>query len=650
MIIKSCFICLLLNFMATSTCGSEKCRVLFKIDNLTDKKIVAEKLLETRINDVSKTDSVAKTIDAFGNSNTCVEVLYPASNTDSSWYLIKGSDSATCASVALRLEQNQIKNYIEYPVIFKSFASGLYSVNSTLWHLGSKGVDAISAWDINQGREDVIVAVCDGGVDYTHSDLDPGDRSHVITGYDFGDNDNDPMDDLPDAPDSYLSHGTHIAGIIGAIPNDSKGLSGVMRKCKIMPVKMVGSGSVKYPFTNKTVWDFSTTAFPSDVARSINYAVSNGASIINLSFGFDCDGADGKVVQTRLPALHSALRNAYYNNVLITCSMGNDYEKGNPIQYPAAFTEYVIAIGNLQENGTRWKSSSTGKHIFISAPGTSIYSTVLNPEWGFKTGTSMAAPVVAGVAGLIISQGRDRGYNLSNDDIKNILRLSAQDIGTVGFDNETSYGKVNAYNALKLLDKPNSIQQGNIVGGTATKVFSEKWIYNGDNWGIANGSYYVDVYEVKARVTFGIPFVTAPLVWMRDKESATMNFGSPNNGRQYGEITNIDRTGFNVRYAVYYIKTDAAGKEINKWYPANYSNSNFAYTALGVFDPNCDKVEAYQNFNTTSPEIINGCNVTLDNSMVSSNGSLTVNAVNSITITKEFNTVIGGTLNLEIAK
>ena len=92
------------------------------------------------------------------------------------------------------------------------------------WHLHSTSspiadIDAEEAWDINTGRNDVIIAVCDGGVDYTHPDLDPGNRSRIITGYDFGNNDNDPMDDLPDGSGRYGGHGTHIAGIIGAIPN-----------------------------------------------------------------------------------------------------------------------------------------------------------------------------------------------------------------------------------------------------------------------------------------------------------------------------------------------------------------------------------------------------------------------------------------------
>lgn len=424
-------------------------------------------------------------------------------------------------------------------------------------------------------------------MDYTHPDLDPGDRSRVITGYDFGSGDNDPMDDLGEAADSYGGHGTHIAGIIGAIPNNGQ-VAGVMWNCKIMPVKMVGGGSltISYPF-GSTEWDFSTTAFPSDVANAIDYAVNNGAHVINLSYGFASMGEPINEVILRVPLLHTAILNAYYNNVVLVASMGNEYLEGNPTNYPAAFPE-IIAVGNTRNTNppTRWESSSTGPHICISAPGRNILSTERGGGTISKTGTSMSAPVVSGVAGLIISEGMDRGFNLINNDVRHILELTAVDIAPAGFDNETGFGIVNANNALQLLDEPNELYHYNSVGGSSQKIANiQKWILSGNYYGLAAGMYLdVDQYKITKHITFEMPFCSIPQVWMRERQSACMSGASPNSGRPYSRITNVTTTGFDLEYFVYYVRSNTLGQTLNQWYPASPSLSNVAYTAVG--EPN----------------------------------------------------------------
>lgn len=227
--------------------------------------------------------------------------------------ILKDNRQAEKLVAKLKTEDGVIDAYIEKPIVFKPCVAPNdpeYQLGNQ-WYLHSLSspmadVDAEQAWNINTGRSDVIVAVCDGGVDYTHPDLDPGNRSRVIAGYDSGDDDNDPMDDLPDLdPLSYAGHGTHVAGIIGAITNNQTNVSGVMWNCKIMPIKMVGSGglTITYPF-GATDWDFSTTAFPSDVADAIDYAVNNGAKVINLSYGFSDMGTLLNDVILRVPLLY----------------------------------------------------------------------------------------------------------------------------------------------------------------------------------------------------------------------------------------------------------------------------------------------------------------------------------------------------------
>ena len=528
--------------------------------------------------------------------------LKPCTNTDSTgiWQQIIMNDYSRAPEFInlLKKEKGVLNAHIERPLPFKPCVAPNDAEYQSQWHLNSIGnpmadIRAQQAWDINKGRSDVIIAVCDGGVDYTHPDLDPGDRSRVIDGYDSGNDDNDPMDDLPtDAKLSFGGHGTHVAGIIGAITNNGslnngKNVAGVMWNCKIMPVKMVGDGSltITYPF-GSTNWDFSTTAFPSDVADAIDYAVNNGAHVINLSYGINSMGGLANDVFLRVPLLYQAILNAYNHNVVVVAAMGNEYNEGNPIEFPAFF-RIVIAVGATTNSNppSRWSNSNSGSHICVSAPGDNIISTLRGGSTGNKSGTSMAAPVVSGIAGLIISQGLDRNFNLTNDDVRHILERTADDITStgIGFDNETGYGKVNAYRALSLLNTPNVLYHGVSIGGTSVKLSTiSQWIYYGPQWGLASGIYYdVDQYQITKHITFDVPFCSIPQVWMRDRETTSLGFGNPNDGYPYAIITNITTTGFDIKYATYYVRYNSLGQAFNRWLPVEPASTKFAYTAVG---------------------------------------------------------------------
>src|SRR5690606_27678405 len=134
---------------------------------------------------------------------------------------------------------------------------------------------------------------------------------------------------------SFAGHGTRIAGVIGARTDNGQQVAGVMWNCKIMPVKMVRSGGIKIPHILD--WDWSTTAFPSDVADAIDYAINNGAHVINLSYSFPDMGWVLNEVVLRIPLLAQAINNAYQNNAVITASMGNEFGTDNSIRYPAGF-------------------------------------------------------------------------------------------------------------------------------------------------------------------------------------------------------------------------------------------------------------------------------------------------------------------------
>ena len=348
---------------------------------------------------------------------------------------------------------------------------------------------------------------------------------------------------------------------------------------------MVSSLSISFPFIG-TIFDFSTTALPSSTAMAIDYAVNHGAHVINMSYGISGLGYTLAVVTQQLSVLYDAISNAYDNNVVLVAAMGNEYQQGNPIEYPAGFYE-VIGVGQTNNSLERVETSNTGPNIDVSAPG-SYYTTSRNNSYAYLGGTSSATPVVSGVAGLIISQGMDRGFNLTNDDVKHILEITADDIESygLGWDEETGYGKVNAYNALQLLDEPNALYHYTSTGGTSVKLQTlDQWILIDGRWELAPGMYLsVDQYKITKHVVFDVPFCSIPQVWMRERQSKSLSYGNPNGGQPFCIITNVSNTGFDLEYVTYYVRYNLAGQTLNKWFPAAPASTYVAYTAVG--EPN----------------------------------------------------------------
>lgn len=209
-----------------------------------------------------------------------------------------------------------------------------------LYNHGSQGNDihAVQAWDINRGRTDVKIAVIDGGVDYNHSDLDPGNRSRVLQGTDTGDDDNDPMDSLPTSS-SWSNHGTAVTGVIGAITNNNTGVAGVMWNCSIIPVKIASTNGLG-PFG----WN-AGGAFDWDIADGINWARNNGAHIMNMSFGGAAPGL-WELLFLGNP-IGDATYNAYQQGIVLVAAMGND-DISTP-NFPAAHP-WSIAVGATNQS------------------------------------------------------------------------------------------------------------------------------------------------------------------------------------------------------------------------------------------------------------------------------------------------------------
>ena len=258
----------------------------------------------------------------------------------------------------------------------------------------------------------VKVAVMDTGVDYLHPELAP----NYAGGFDFVNNDPDPMDDN--------GHGTHVSGIIAAA-RDGVGMLGVAPSSSIYALKVLGSNGVG-------TW--------SGIIAGLEWSVGQGISVANLSLGSTVD--PGLTVR-------AAFENAAKAGVFLVASAGNGGAGVDTVNYPGKF-DSVVAVGSTTSMNDRSSFSSTGPNVELTDPGSAIYSTILGGGYGYLSGTSMAAPHVAGVAALALSAGvpdTNADGNL-NDDLRRLLQMTAEDLGWDGRDDEFGFGLVDADAAL----------------------------------------------------------------------------------------------------------------------------------------------------------------------------------------------------------
>jgi subtilisin family serine protease len=312
-------------------------------------------------------------------------------------------------------------------------------------------IDAPEAWNISTGSSDVVVALIDSGIDYTHPDLeeniwvnedeipdndiDDDENGYIddIISWDFIENDADPKD--------LHSHGTHCSGITCAVTNNDIGIAGIACDCKVMPVRIAD-----------VYWDTTLDI----VAKGIKYAADNGADVISMSFGW----------YSPYNLLEDAVDYAYERDVVLVASAGNDGIQ-NKI-YPAAFSN-VIGVAGINRNNNRlnyyyeivnvWIISNYGSWVDVAAPAQEIFSTMptynvlynsilgLDLNYDYLTGTSMAAPLVAGLAALI----KSRNHSLKPSEIKSIIIENVEP-----YDSEYDLGSgcVNAYKVLKAINQP----------------------------------------------------------------------------------------------------------------------------------------------------------------------------------------------------
>ncbi len=335
-------------------------------------------------------------------------------------------------------------------------------------------IDADMAWGVSTGSSSVLVAVIDTGVDYNHPELaaniwtNPGEipgngvdddgNGYVddVHGYDFYNDDGDPMDDH--------GHGTHCSGTIGAIGDNGIGVAGVNWTVKIMALKFIGAGG---------------SGPTSAAAEAVDYAVMMGADLTSNSYG------GGAYLQT----FYDAIQGAGVANQAFVAAAGNDGLNTDVTpHYPSTYDlANIIAVAATDHNDARASFSNYGlTTVDLGAPGVDILSTLPGNSYGLGSGTSMATPHVSGVCALI----RAVSPAIPVAQMKTVL-LNATDPVASMQGRTVSGGRLNAFFAIA---EPDDVEPDPILDLATTSPTSNTmgltWTATGDDGSVGTASYY----------------------------------------------------------------------------------------------------------------------------------------------------------------
>lgn len=352
-------------------------------------------------------------------------------------YRINFTNYATVDALITGIESLPFVDFAEkYPLCSEYHTPN--DLHAQQWYLPM--VNAQSGWDFTTGSSNVKIAIVDNGVAMDHEDLNASiyvnnaEASGLplvdddlngfvddVNGFDVSNQDADPRPPNGSSNSSSWKHGTHVAGIAAASTNNAVGMAGLGYNCTIIPVKCASNSSDGGTF-NKAI-------------DGVFYGIRSGADVINMSFGTPVNSA----------VFHNMIIQASAQNIVLVAAAGND-GISDPF-YPAAYTE-VISVGATDENDVKASFSNFGNTIGVMAPGVNMYSTLIegNNTYGNINGTSMASPLVAGLAGLIQSHFPGLSAAETRSRIENGCdNISASNPGMNG---QIGSGRINVFNSL----------------------------------------------------------------------------------------------------------------------------------------------------------------------------------------------------------
>lgn len=347
---------------------------------------------------------------------------------------------------------------------------------SSCWHLNK--IQANLAWDLGFGSSNVVVSIVDDAITINHPDLqnviwvnpneipnngiDDDNNGYIddINGWDTYTNDNDPS---PHSNTPAWAHGTHCAGIAGAHTDNNIGVSAIGFGVSLMAVKTADNNGL----VNQT-WD------------GVYYSIVSGADVIS------CSWSSGSYSQTNNNIIEFGINNG---SIIVAASGNNGANLASNPKYPACYNG-VICVANTNTSDIKAGSSNYGTRIDVGAPGSSILSTVPYSEYETKTGTSMSAPMVAGLLGLM----KSFSPNSSNEQLINCMKSSCDNIDALNpsYAGLLGSGRINAYQALLCLSPPSAdffirvedSCSGEIQFSDATLGIPNSWAWDFESDGI----------------------------------------------------------------------------------------------------------------------------------------------------------------------
>ncbi|MDT7985606.1 S8 family serine peptidase [Clostridium perfringens] len=281
-------------------------------------------------------------------------------------------------------------------------------------------IKADKAWPVVNSNQAITIAVLDSGADYNHPDL----KGNLLPGVNLVNPGKSAQDDN--------GHGTEVIGVLAAKGNNGIGVSGVVWNARILPIKILNKDAV----TNVDM-----------IAKGINTALDRGAKVILMSFS--------SLSYSR--SLKEAIDRAERSGAVLVAASGNEASR---VAYPAAYPT-VVAVGAVNGKNQAIYQSNTGPELNIVAPGLNVYTTKLGGKYGSFSGTSAAAPQVAGAAALILA----RYPKLTALDVRQMLYQTATDLDESGWDRQTGYGLLDVNKAVRsalsgdFLEPNNSLQR-----------------------------------------------------------------------------------------------------------------------------------------------------------------------------------------------
>jgi len=385
----------------------------------------------------------------IGGGNLALDLLFVTSGLDSIYKPFPLASTAldsvyrvvfpNAAQVNALIPVLEALPYIEYveknPIVFPTQTPN--DLGSNQWSLVK--IDAELGWNYTTGSANVLVAVLDDAVAIDHEDLaaniytnsaeangltflddDGNGRADDVNGFDVVDNDANPRPPAnASGNNDGFTHGTHVAGIVSAASNNGVGIASIGYSVKILPVKISDDAGANL----------------TGGLDGIFYATRSGVDIISMSWGLYEDAV----------TLKTLIQQAAAQGILLVAAAGNEGDQG--LFYPAAYNE-VMSVGATDQNDVKASFSNYGTTIDVMAPGVGIYSTLPegNNTYGNKSGTSMATPMVAGLAALV----KSHFPSMSASQIRQRIEASCEDISAqnLGLNGLIGAGRINAYQTL----------------------------------------------------------------------------------------------------------------------------------------------------------------------------------------------------------